>query len=58
MLFKQLIPTIGMEKTEIDKAIMLAEDLLQSIPSNASEVTPTIHSKALEKARKLKSIRL
>ena len=47
-----------MEKTEIDKAIMLAEDLLQSIPRNASEVTPAIHAKALEKARKLKSVRL
>ena len=47
-----------MGKTEIDEAITLAEDLLQLIPSNASEVTPAIHSEALEKAQKLKSVRL
>ena len=47
-----------MGKTEIDSAIAIAEDLLESIPDDASKVTPDVHAKVLKKAQKLKSVKL
>ena len=47
-----------MGKTEIDSAIAIAEDLLESIPDDVSKVTPDVHAKVLKKAQKLKSVKL